>query len=236
MDNFDKRKEKAMKTTGKLDFASNLMLAALLAAAAGCKTTNYETGNATAGVLKASAGKLETAKGRVDSTLAALNDLVNNPNNLPAQYAKYSDAVAGLQSSAKDVAAEITDMRSKSTAYFQAWDQQAALIKNADIKTHSLARKKEVLDRFTKVKLSYTQVSDSYHPFMSDLQDIQTALGTDLTADGIAAIKGAAQKANQDAIPLKRAGDDMSENLKDLGTAMYSAIPAPAATTATALK
>ena len=217
-----------MKMTRKLNFASNFMLAALLAAVAGCKTTNYETGNATAGVLKASAGKLQMAKGQVDSTLAALNDLVNNPNNLPAQYKRYSDAVAGLQSSAKDAAAEIKDMRGEGDAYFQAWDQQAALIKNVDIKTRSLSRKKEVLDRFTKVKLSYTQVSDAYRPFMSDLQDIQTALGTDLTAGGIAAIKGPAQKANQDAIPLKKAGDDMSEDLKDLGTAMYSSVPAPA--------
>jgi Protein of unknown function (DUF2959) len=218
-----------MKMNGKLNFASNLMLAALLAAAAGCQTSNYQTGNATAGVLNTSAGKLQTAKGRVDSTLAALNDLVNNPANLPVQYGKYSDAVAGLQSSAGDVAAEIADMRAKSTAYFQAWDQQAALIQNADIRARSLARKKEVLERFTKVKLSYTQVSDSYHPFMSDLKDIQTALGTDLTAGGIAAIKDVAKKANEDAIPLKKAGDDMSDDLKDLSAAMYSSVPAPAA-------
>ncbi len=223
-DEFDAEKEKTMKMT---NFTSSLMLAAMLAAVAGCKTTNYETGNATAGVLRASADKLQTTKARVDSALAALNDLVDNPVNLPAQYTKYSDAVAGVQASAKDVTAEITDMRAKSTTYFQTWDQEAAQIKNADIRSRSLARKKEVLDRFTKVKLSYTQVSDSYRPFMSDLQDIQTALGTDLTAGGIAAIKEAAQKANRDAIPLKNAGDDLSDNLKDLGTAMYSAIPAP---------
>jgi hypothetical protein len=234
MDRFDARKQKGMKMTRKLSPASHFMLAALLAVVAGCKTSNYETGNATAGILRASAGKLQTAKGQVDSTLAALNDLVSNPNNLPVQYKRYSDAVAGLQSSAKDAAAEIKDMRAEGDAYFQAWDQQAAQIKNADIKSRSLSRKKEVLDRFTKVKLSYTQVSDAYRPFMSDLQDIQTALGTDLTADGIAAIKGAAQKANQDAIPLKKAGDDMSADLKDLGTAMYSSIPTP--TTDTALK
>jgi hypothetical protein len=234
MDKFDARIQKGMKMTRKLSFALHLMLVTLLAVVAGCKTSNYETGNATAGVLKASAGKLQTAKGQVDSTLTALNDLVDSPTNLPAQYKRYSDAVAGLQSSAKDVAAEITDMRTEGDAYFQAWDQQAAQIKNVDIKTRSMSRKKEVLDRFTKVKLSYTQVSDAYHPFMSDLQDIQTALGTDLTADGITAIKGPAQKANEDAIPLKKAGDDMSADLKDLGTAMYSSVPAPA--TATALK
>jgi Protein of unknown function (DUF2959) len=220
--------------TRKLNFALDLTLAALLIAVTGCQTSNYETGNATARVLKTSAGKLATAKGRVDTTLAALNDLVNNPANLPVQYGKYSDAVAGLQSSAKDVAAEIADMRARSTAYFQAWDQQAALIQNVDIRARSLARKKEVLDRFTKVKLSYTQVSDAYHPFLSDLQDIQTALGTDLTAGGIAAIKEVAQKANKDAIPLKKAGDDMSDDLNDMSAAMYSSVPAPAPALASA--
>jgi hypothetical protein len=217
-----------MKTTKKLNFASNLMLGALLAAVAGCKTSNYQTGNATAEGLQASADKIEQAKGQVDSTLASLNDLVNNPTNLPTQYATFSGAVTGLQASAKDVDAKVTDMRAKGAAYFQTWDEQLAQIKNEDIKSRSEARKKEVQDQFTKIKLSYTEIGDAYRPFMSDLQDIQTALGTDLTAGGIAAIKGAAQKANQDAVPLKKSGDDLSAELTNLGVAMSASAPAPA--------
>jgi hypothetical protein len=218
-----------MKTTKKLNFISNLVLAALLAVVAGCKTSNYETGNATAEGLRASADKIQTAKGQLDSTLAALNDLVNNPTNLPTQYTAFSSAVTGLQSSAKDVDAKVTDMRTKGAAYFQTWDEQLAQIKNEDIKSRSEARKKEVQDQFTKIKLSYTEIGDAYRPFISDLQDIQTALGTDLTAGGIAAIKGAAQKANQDAVPLKKAGDDLSSELTNLGVAMSASVPAPAA-------
>ncbi len=218
-----------MKMTWKLNFASNLMLAALLAAATGCQTSNYESGNATAGVLRTSAGKLETARGRVDSTLAALNDLVNNPANLPVHAASTRTRSRGCNRPPGTWPPRSRTCAPRARHTFQAWDQQAAQIQNADIRARSMARKKEVLDRFTKVKLSYTQVSDAYHPFMSDLKDIQTALGTDLTAGGIAAIKDSAHKANQDAIPLKKAGDDMSDDLKDLSAAMYSSVPAPAA-------
>ena len=217
-----------MKTNKKLNFASYLMLAALLAAAAGCETSNYQTGDATAEGLQASADKIQAAKGQLDSVLAALNDLVNNPTNLPTQYGAFSGAVTDLQASGKNVDARVAAMRAKGTEYFKAWDEQSAQIKNEDIKSRSDARKKEVQDQFTKVKLSYTEARDAYRPLMSDLLDIRTALGTDLTIGGIAAIKGAAQKANQDAIPLKKAGDDLSAQLKDLGAAMSTFTPAPA--------
>ena len=218
-----------MKTTRKLNLASNLMFIALLAAAAGCKSGgNYETAGATAEGLQASADKIQTAKGQLDSVLATLNDLVNNPTNLPTQYATFSGAVTDLQASGKNVDARVAEMRAKGMEYFKTWDEQAAQIKNEDIKSRSEARKKEVQDQFTKVKLSYTEARDAYRPLMSDLLDIRTALGTDLTTGGVAAIKGAAQKANQDAIPLKKAGDDLSAQLKDLGAAMSAAGPAPA--------
>jgi hypothetical protein len=227
---FNPETTKNMKTTKLGNRATTIMLSVLLAAVAGCKThSNYETAGATAEGLQASADKIQTAKGQVDSTLAALNDLVNNPTNLPTQYTTFSSAVTGLQASAKDVNDKVTDMRAKGAAYFQAWDEQAAQIKNEDIKSRSEARKKEVQDQFTKVKLSYTEIGDAYRPFMSDLKDIQTALGTDLTAGGVASVKGAAQKANQDAIPLKQAGDELSAHLKDLGAAMSASTPAPAA-------
>jgi hypothetical protein len=218
-----------MKTNRLRILGAGLALTALLAAVAGCKThSNYETAGATAEGLQASADRIERTKGQLDTVLATLNDLVNSPTNLPAQYTAFTSAVTDLQASGKNVDARVAEMRAKGMEYFKAWDEQAAQIKNEDIKTRSEARKKEVEDQFTKVKMSYTEARDAYRPLMSDLKDIQTALGTDLTAGGVAAIKGAAQKANQDAIPLKKAGDDLSAHLKDLGAAMSAATPAPA--------
>ena len=79
------------------------------------------------------------------------------------------------------------------------------------------------------VKRSYIQTQMAFKPFLSDLKDIQTALGTDLTVGGVSAVKGAADKATQDSISLKSSLSQLSSNFKDLGMAMSSAGPAPAA-------
>jgi Protein of unknown function (DUF2959) len=215
-----------MKTNKLRILGAGLTLTVLLA---GCKThSNYETAGDTAEGLQASADRVERTKGQLDSVLAALNDLVNGPTNLPTQYTTFSSAVTDLEASGKNVNDRVTAMRAKGAEYFKSWNEEVAKIKNEDIKSRSAEREKEVQDQFTKVKLSYTEAGDAYRPFMSDLKDIQTALGTDLTAGGVAAIKGAAEKANKDAIPLKKAGDDLSAQLKELGAAMSTSGPAPA--------
>jgi chromosome segregation ATPase len=230
-DQNQKHQTETMKTTRLSTLYSNLLLSALLAGAAGCKTSNYETANDTASGLQASADRIAAAQGQLDSTLDSLNDLVNSPTNLPAQYAKFSGAVNTLQSSAQDANARVKAMRAKGNDYFKEWDAQSAQIKNEDIKSRSEARKQEMQEKFTKVKLSYTQVSDAYRPFMSNLKDIQTALGTDLTPGGVTAVKGAAQKANEDAVPLKKSVDALAAELKELGAAMSAVAPPPAPAT-----
>jgi hypothetical protein len=55
---------------------------------------------------------------------------------------------------------------------------------------------------------------------MSDLRDVQKYLSTDLTAGGLGAVKGAATKANQDAIPLRAAVGKLTQEFKAMGVAL----------------
>jgi len=199
---------------------------------AGCKSSNYEKGSAAGAGLQASADRISQGSAKIDATLASLNDLVNNPGDLVTQFKKYSSSVSGLESSAKDVQSKVAAMRAKGNDYFKSWDQQTAQIQNEDIKNRSAARKEEMMKKFTDIKMSYTQASESFKPFMQDLKDIQTALATDLTPGGVTAIKGAADKANKDAVPLKDSINKLATQFKDVGAAMQSAAPPPATTPA----
>ncbi len=210
-------------------FTSNLTLAAALVIAAGCKTSNYKSAGATAAGLQASVDRIGQEQGRIDTALGALNDLVNTPTNLPVQFSAFSSAVKELESSAKDVDSKVTAMRENGNDYFRGWDEQLAEIKNEDIRNRSLERKNEMQQRFTKIKMSYQEASDTYKPFMSDLKDIRTALSTDLTAGGIASIKNAAQNANDHAVPLKKAVSDLAAEFADLGVALSASVPTPPA-------
>jgi chromosome segregation ATPase len=206
-----------------------LVLAGAIALIAGCKSSNYETGAAAGAGLQTSADRINQGTGKIDAVLTNLNDIVDHPGDLVTQFKKYSTSVSDLESSGKDVESKVAAMRAKGGDYFKAWDEQTAQIKNEDIKNRSAARKEEMMKRFSDIKMNYTQASESFKPFMSDLKDIQTALATDLTPAGVSSIKGAAQKANKDAMPLKDTLNKLAQQFKDLGVAMQAAQPPPAA-------
>jgi len=198
---------------------------------AGCTSANYQKGSATGAGLQDSADRMHQGSVKIDTTLTNLNDMVNNPGDLAAQFKKYTASVADLESSAKNVESKVASMRGKGNDYFKAWDTQTAQIKNDDIKQRSAARKAEVQQKFSDIRMSYTKVGEQFKPFLSDLKDIQTALATDLTVGGVNSIKGAAEKANKDAAPLKVTIEELSGQFKDLGVAMQAGTPqsAPAA-------
>ena len=206
---------------------ANLALALLLAT--GCASGNYKKGGDAAAGLTESANRIELAKGKIDATLESLNSLINSPQvDLVPQFKKFSTAVNDLESSAKSVSDKVASMRGAGNEYFKAWDEQLATIQNEDIKSRSAARKTEVQQRFTNIKRTYVETGDAFKPFMATLKDIQTALSTDLTPAGVAAIKGAAEKATKDAVPVKASVDKLAAEFKELGVAMSSAAPAPA--------
>lgn len=198
-------------------FAAGLLL--------GCNTANYQKGSAAGAGLQDSADRMHQGAGKIDTTLANLNEMVNNPGDLATQFKKYSASVADLEASANNVASKVASMRGKGSEYFKAWDAQTAHIKNEDIKQRSAARKAEVQQKFTDIRMNYTRASEQFKPFLSDLKDIQMALATDLTVGGVNSIKGAAEKANKDAVPLKATIESMAAQFKDLGAAMQAAAP-----------
>lgn len=195
----------------------------------GCSSANYEKGAATGAGLQACADRIGQGQVKIDTALKSLNELVNNPGNLPDQFKAYSAAVSDLDSSDKDVQSKVSAMRSKGNEYVKTWDAQTAQIKNEDIKQRSVERKAELQQKFTQIKMSYTEASTQFKPFLSDLKDIQTALATDLTTSGVSSIKGAAAKANKDSVPLKASFDKLAGQFRELGASLASTPPpAPA--------
>jgi chromosome segregation ATPase len=201
------------------------VLAAVLLA--GCSSANYEKGSATGAGLQACADRIGQGQAKIDTAMKSLNELVSNPGNLPEQFKGYSAAVSDLDSSDKDIQSKVAAMRSKGNEYVKTWDAQTAQIKNEDIKKRSAERKAELQQKFTQIKMSYTEASGLFKPFLSDLKDIQTALATDLTTSGVNSIKGAADKASKDSVPLKASLDKLAGEFKELGASLQSTPPPP---------
>lgn len=216
-----------MKTM-TLKFCSRNFLAALLVATlAGCTTANYKKGDRTASDLLDAANSIATGQTKIDAVLGSLGELINNPQgDLRVGFNKFTAAVKSLEATAADVRKRVEGMRKAGNEYFQRWDQQLADIHNEDIKQRSAARRAEMQQKFTEVKRGYTEMQQAFGPFMQDLKDIQTALSTDLTVGGLAAIRSVADKTNNDGHTLRNSAQQLVSHFKSLGVALSATSPA----------
>jgi F0F1-type ATP synthase membrane subunit c/vacuolar-type H+-ATPase subunit K len=215
---------KLMKTKHFQSLSLAVSVAAAALIVAGCASTaGYNQGNITAAKIQSTSDQIAALPGQLDKTLASLNTLVNQPQaDLQPQYKDFNANVAKVQSAVKDIAAARTKIATEQTAFFAKWDQEIAKMQNLDIKALSQSRRDQVAQNLTALKTSYAQTDMTLKPFLADIQDVQNYLSVDLTAGGVAAIKGPVAKANQDAVPLKASLTTLAGDFKTLGASMSS--------------
>ena len=192
----------------------------------GCVSDNYKKSASTSVALNKSSTMIDKGSVLIDESLAKLNDLVVSPNpDLRKQFKAFNASVNDLGSLAKSVASQSEDMKSQGAAYFAKWDDEAAKMRNEDIRNRSEARKSEVAAHFGRISQQFDETKTVFKPFMSDLRDVQRFLATDLTADGLTAIRDAAAKANADALPVKASLGNLSVEFKSLSVSMSPTVP-----------
>src|SRR5271166_5346769 len=120
-----------MKEHQATKLSLHMALSLTLIALAGCASQGYQKGSDTAAHLSASGDQIAAGKSKIDATLAALNDLVNNPQgDLVPKFKQFNTAVSELQSAAKTMSTGITNLTKGANSYFKTWDEQLAQIKN----------------------------------------------------------------------------------------------------------
>jgi hypothetical protein len=106
-------------------------------------------------------------------------------------------------------------MRQRAKAYFDQWDAQLASVQNQEIRNLAQQRKAKLQETFGSIKDAAQGAKDAFPPFLSNLKDLRTALGSDLSAQGIEASKDIFQK-------TRSAGADLQQNLDKLMDEMNS--------------
>lgn len=163
-----------------------LMALALLAG--GCHSVGYKTGDTTATSFHKAARALQTESTALDLTISSLNDLVANPaGDLKPQFKAYRANLMRLIASVEKSDDAISKLRDKSGAYFTAWDSELSAMNYEAVRNQSESRKLSVSNRVFTVCQRYDETQGVVRPLISYFEDIQKALGTDLTADGLAA-------------------------------------------------
>jgi hypothetical protein len=216
--------------TSQLKFISlNLALITALTVMAGCVSKSYDKGSATAAALHASADAVAQSSTRVNDVLAALNNLTfKSQGDLRSQYDAFVSAAKNLDNANMNLDAKVVQMRDAAAAFAENWTNQITAITSADLRQRSTERMNEVTSKLRDVDSSYEGVKNSFKPFTADVRDIQTYLGTDLTAGGLNTIKDIVAKTKVDAVPLRESIKKLQASFSNLSAAISPVLPGAA--------
>lgn len=203
-----------------------IVVTIILALGVGCASVGYEQADATSSSLQAAAQSIDDTLLPLSAVLVALDDLVTAPGeDLTTQFEIYSSAVSQLEESVKSVNMHASQMQTQGDAYFQNWEAELANIQSNDIQSRSRDRKQAMAKQFREVSDGYARTRDELTPFVSDLIDIRTALGTDLTEGGLNSLNGLLKTANREAASLRKSMIQLSAAFKDIGVSLSPAVP-----------
>ena len=215
-----------MKTSTIKLIALNCALTATLMWVAGCATKSYDKGAATSAALSATAEAVGQTSTSIVDVLGALNNLTfKSQGDLRKQYDEFVSATKALDSSMKTLDEKVATLHAKATEYLNNWTNQTAAIQSEELRKLSAERKDKVATELSGVEASYDGVKRSLAPFASDLKDIQTYLGTDLTAGGLNTIKEIVSKTKVDAVPLRDSIKKLQASFSSLSTALSPMMP-----------
>ena len=199
----------------------------------GCTSTGYQKGDVAATSMQRAAAEVQLEGRAMDQTMAALSELISQTNgDLKAPYKRYSeslDRVIALAQKTEDTGRE---MEQKNAAYLAEWDRQLAAIDYGHIHEISESRRTAVTNNLEAIRRRYQESQAAVQPLISYLLDIRRALSADLTVDGLEALKGVAQNANNNVAKVQTALDGLSHELTASSAGMssvaYQANAAPA--------
>jgi hypothetical protein len=228
-------KQKGMPTK-QLNFSDKHTLVCLIQASigavallyfGGCASGNYQRADVAGECMRTAGMRIDAENRSIDFTVTALDDLVNKPApDLKPQFERFSASLDRLGGAAAraEKAAQLADK--KSAEYFENWDKETAEIKYEAVRDQSVSRKTEVSNEFNTVNERYRENQAVIVPLISYLQDIRTALSTDLTVGGVQSVKTLADNAEQNARKVQSALGRLTDDLSASGARM-SSISAP---------
>jgi len=159
----------------------------------------------------------------MDSTTAALNDLLINPaGDLRVQYDRYCQSLSQFEAAANRASSEVKTLQNHATAYFDQWDKELAQMNDEQIRQTSAARKAEAMRDYDSAMRHYQSGQDALQPVITYFEDIRKALSTDLTRSGLASAQPAAASASQKAANAKAQITQSSAELSGLAGKMSS--------------
>lgn len=206
-----------------------VVTAAAVTLLAGCATgPSYKQAEKTGTDVDQFRAEVAKASQAVGASTATLDQLVQNADTNPHKgFEALSKAVGSVDDTAAKFKQRADDMREQGAAYFKQWDQQLGTLKNPEIRQLAVERRTKLQESFGRVSDLTQKARESLLPFVSDLHDVRTLLGSELTSSGINAAKDVIKKTEDEGTSVKSALAELTGELNTVAAKLTPGQPAP---------
>jgi chromosome segregation ATPase len=212
-----------MKTPARPFIISAILTCSAALALSGCQSPKSPSLTSAADAvdsIQKAADDIVIARRQVGVTTASLRNLVDRPQDVPAQYKTVNEQIAKLNADAAKIAAAAGKMRDRGDQYLAEWANQIATLQKKEMQNAAFERRGETAEKLQGIFQRYQTVKAAYIPYQTSIHDIQTLLASDLTAKGLEAAKPYVKKATIDAEPLTKALDELAQSFRETGLSL----------------
>jgi chromosome segregation ATPase len=154
---------------------------------------------------------------QLDKTEEALSSVSQaQSKDLKKRYESFSKEVTNLEAAQKHATADIDQMKSTGTEYFDAWDTSIAEVSNPELKQASAERRSKTMKEHDDLAASLSGVGSQLPALMSDLHDLKTFMEADLSTENVGKAGGMIQKSQADSQALRNKIAGVQTMLKQL--------------------
>jgi hypothetical protein len=141
---------------------------------------------------------------QLDKTEEALSSVGQaEGKDLKKRYEFFSKELNALEDGQKRATTDIDEMKSTGAEYFASWDTSIAQMSNPGLKQASTEQRSKVMKDYEELAANLDDIGSQLQPFMSNLLDLKTFMGTDLSTENVSKAAEMVQKSEADAQALK---------------------------------
>jgi len=195
---------------------TTVALAFALLMGAGCagSKSGYKQADRTGSRIAKFRSDVVAIKDTVEETVYTLGDVMEQANLDPRKaFNQFSKAVDRLEAADEKARRRADQMRAEGKEFFAQWEQEVVAMQNEEIKQLAAQRREELDQAFRNISRVIVDLKDTFRPWMSDVQDLRTLLGRDLTVEGSHAARSVVSTTQTRSAAVQKALDDLVNEL-----------------------
>lgn len=194
-----------------IKFKNSLLMALGVAMfVTGCATSGYQKADQTGKGIAEFRNELVNLKKSVEASLASLSQTTETAVTDPRKaYQTFAKSIDNVEEARARVGKRAAEVKAAGDAYFKQWELELANITNPEIRKLAEERKAKLNEIFGKLRPMLEKARSDFDPFLSDLKDLRSFLGQDLTIGGVDAAKDIIKKTREHGVELEKSLDGL---------------------------